>query len=177
LLTLVWRGTKIDHEPGGHDDWANAVAGVVWLVAEENAGAEDYARLGRDDQPKPPTPEQVAAGAAHRDALAGREAMLAAERAWTTGGHARPDRLRVGDEPVVMMKFAQVCRFNAGYFTVYFPAYGAWPVPVRLAGHRWLISHGAVAVADPTPVEPAQESLPAPAASAPPVPFLGIVVR
>ena len=29
LLTLVLRGGKIDHEPNGHDDWANAAAGVV----------------------------------------------------------------------------------------------------------------------------------------------------
>jgi hypothetical protein len=29
LLTLVRRGTRVDHQPGGHDDWANATAGVV----------------------------------------------------------------------------------------------------------------------------------------------------
>jgi phage terminase large subunit-like protein len=34
LLGLVWRGTKIDHQQGEHDDWANAVAGVVWLAAK-----------------------------------------------------------------------------------------------------------------------------------------------
>jgi hypothetical protein len=32
LLTLVWRGTKIDHQPGDHDDFANAAAGAVWLA-------------------------------------------------------------------------------------------------------------------------------------------------
>jgi hypothetical protein len=32
LLTLVWRGQKIDHVPGGHDDYANACAGAVWLA-------------------------------------------------------------------------------------------------------------------------------------------------
>jgi hypothetical protein len=32
LLTLVVRGAKIDHEPNGHDDWANAAAGVVWRI-------------------------------------------------------------------------------------------------------------------------------------------------
>ena len=31
LLTLVWRGTRIDHLPGDHDDYANAAAGVIWL--------------------------------------------------------------------------------------------------------------------------------------------------
>jgi hypothetical protein len=29
LLGLIWRGSKIDHPPGEHDDWACAVAGVV----------------------------------------------------------------------------------------------------------------------------------------------------
>lgn len=33
LLTLVYRGAKIDHMPGDHDDWANAAAGAVWLTA------------------------------------------------------------------------------------------------------------------------------------------------
>jgi hypothetical protein len=32
LLTLVVRGEKIDHMPGDHDDYANAVAGCVWLM-------------------------------------------------------------------------------------------------------------------------------------------------
>jgi hypothetical protein len=29
LLTLVLRGSKIDHQAGDHDDWANAAAGAV----------------------------------------------------------------------------------------------------------------------------------------------------
>lgn len=32
LLTLVWRGTRIDHQPGDHDDHANAAAGALVLV-------------------------------------------------------------------------------------------------------------------------------------------------
>ncbi|MBI4346858.1 MAG: hypothetical protein HY553_08380 [Elusimicrobia bacterium] len=37
LLGLVWRGGRIDHSAGEHDDWANAVAGLVveLLVARE----------------------------------------------------------------------------------------------------------------------------------------------
>ena len=31
LLTLVHRGARIDHQAGDHDDWANAVAGAIWL--------------------------------------------------------------------------------------------------------------------------------------------------
>ena len=29
LLTLVQRGGKIDHQPGDHDDYANAAAGAI----------------------------------------------------------------------------------------------------------------------------------------------------
>jgi hypothetical protein len=32
LLGLVWRGGKIDHQTGDHDDWANAAAGTVYLA-------------------------------------------------------------------------------------------------------------------------------------------------
>ena len=32
LLTLVIKGARIDHQPGDHDDWANAVAGAVWCT-------------------------------------------------------------------------------------------------------------------------------------------------
>lgn len=41
LLGLVWRGGKIDHPAGEHDDWANAAAGViVALLGQESiAGA------------------------------------------------------------------------------------------------------------------------------------------
>jgi hypothetical protein len=30
LICLVVRGARVDHQPGDHDDFANAVAGVVW---------------------------------------------------------------------------------------------------------------------------------------------------
>ena len=33
ILTLVYRGRKIDHENGEHDDYANAVAGCVSLIS------------------------------------------------------------------------------------------------------------------------------------------------
>ena len=33
LLGLVWKGGRIDHAAGEHDDWANAAAGVVARVA------------------------------------------------------------------------------------------------------------------------------------------------
>lgn len=33
LLTLVFRGGRIDHQPGDHDDYANAAAGALWLAA------------------------------------------------------------------------------------------------------------------------------------------------
>jgi len=33
LLTLIVRSGKIDHQPGDHDDHANAAAGALWLVS------------------------------------------------------------------------------------------------------------------------------------------------
>ena len=32
LLRLLIRGASIDHEPGGHDDFANAAAGAIWMA-------------------------------------------------------------------------------------------------------------------------------------------------
>jgi hypothetical protein len=34
LLTLVMRGGRIDHQPGDHDDLANAAAGAIWLASD-----------------------------------------------------------------------------------------------------------------------------------------------
>jgi hypothetical protein len=47
LLTLVVRGSSIDHEPGGHDDWANAAAGALYLCNSNRAGnsAEHWIRF------------------------------------------------------------------------------------------------------------------------------------
>jgi hypothetical protein len=35
LLGLIWRGSKIDHPNGEHDDWANAAAGVVVTLLDQ----------------------------------------------------------------------------------------------------------------------------------------------
>ena len=35
LLSLIWRGGKIDHPNGEHDDYANATAGAVYLASEQ----------------------------------------------------------------------------------------------------------------------------------------------
>jgi hypothetical protein len=45
LLTLVVRGEKVDHLPGDHDDYANALAGCVWLMRR----ATRVAAVGRAD--------------------------------------------------------------------------------------------------------------------------------
>jgi hypothetical protein len=43
LCGLVWRGSKIDHQAGGHDDWANAVAGAAMLASHPwNPSSEDF---------------------------------------------------------------------------------------------------------------------------------------
>ena len=37
LLGLTWRGRKIDHSPGEHDDWANAAVGALLLARSAKA--------------------------------------------------------------------------------------------------------------------------------------------
>jgi hypothetical protein len=39
LVCLIWRGSRIDHEAGGHDDFANSLAGVARLVRQHSADA------------------------------------------------------------------------------------------------------------------------------------------
>lgn len=34
LITLVVRGSRVDHQPGDHDDWANAAAGALTLAID-----------------------------------------------------------------------------------------------------------------------------------------------
>ncbi len=36
-VCLVWRGGKIAHEPGAHDDWINAVAGVARMICDPSS--------------------------------------------------------------------------------------------------------------------------------------------
>jgi hypothetical protein len=40
LVSLVWRGQRIDHEPGAHDDHANALALAVSVAREVMAGQD-----------------------------------------------------------------------------------------------------------------------------------------
>lgn len=42
LLGLTVRGTKIDHLPGEHDDYANAAAGAVWLAAQQDETVTNF---------------------------------------------------------------------------------------------------------------------------------------
>ena len=57
LLGLVWRGGKIDHQSGEHDDYANAVAGVARLLSSGRTDAQAAAftrmclSIG-DDEPR-----------------------------------------------------------------------------------------------------------------------------
>jgi hypothetical protein len=49
LLTLVWRGSKIDHQAGDHDDYANAAAGAIVLIQSRQPlriSSEAMARFG-----------------------------------------------------------------------------------------------------------------------------------
>ena len=47
LLGLVWRGGSIDHQPGEHDDYANAAAGALVLAHEQRTSLspEDLEQL------------------------------------------------------------------------------------------------------------------------------------
>jgi hypothetical protein len=85
LLTLVIRGSAIDHEVGGFDDWANAAAGALYLVNPNRAGnsAEHwikfYAELPAREAAKqaaaaaslPPTPPPLQFGYSIAPRLAG----------------------------------------------------------------------------------------------------------
>jgi hypothetical protein len=54
LLTLVIKGSKIDHQSGDHDDYANAAVGALLLVAGKKSGfdMQTYLRaFGGDDSP------------------------------------------------------------------------------------------------------------------------------
>jgi hypothetical protein len=48
---LVVRGRNIDHEPGGHDDWANAACGALGLAAD-NARRRGPMAISVDLRPK-----------------------------------------------------------------------------------------------------------------------------
>jgi hypothetical protein len=52
LLGLLWRGGKIDHPSGEHDDWANAAAGALALALQQ-AGAASAVAVE-------PSPEELA---------------------------------------------------------------------------------------------------------------------
>lgn len=58
LLGLMWRGGKIDHQSGEHDDHANAVAGVARLLSSGKTDAQAAAftrmclALMDDDEPR-----------------------------------------------------------------------------------------------------------------------------
>jgi hypothetical protein len=37
FCSLIWRGGKIDHVVGEHDDWSNACSGVIYLAGKNSA--------------------------------------------------------------------------------------------------------------------------------------------
>lgn len=85
LLGLVWRGGKIDHPPGEHDDYANAVAGLVHVLL----GQEAY-RLemwGGGVNTRANTPEEEAAAWAERQRQAADDMARAVGRrgSWFPG--------------------------------------------------------------------------------------------
>jgi hypothetical protein len=65
LLTLVWRGVKIDHQPGDHDDYANACAGAAVLAAGKNSYEWTWEAIGG------PKPGDSGQGSSFRNPWAG----------------------------------------------------------------------------------------------------------
>jgi hypothetical protein len=55
LLGLVWRGAKIDHQSGEHDDWSNAAVGVLMAVLEPKRRLTG--RVAGEDPPAPGEPQ------------------------------------------------------------------------------------------------------------------------
>jgi hypothetical protein len=64
LLTLVWRGAKIDHQSGDHDDLACAAAGAVWLADARHAPMKFSAELLAKSRLPPAVPPR---GRSHYD--------------------------------------------------------------------------------------------------------------
>lgn len=54
LLTLVWRGSRIDHQAGDHDDHANAAGGAIWLVTGRPGPMVISAEVMRRSRMAPP---------------------------------------------------------------------------------------------------------------------------
>ncbi len=42
LLNLVWRGGKIDHQVGDHDDWSNAACGALVCASKEELAPQSW---------------------------------------------------------------------------------------------------------------------------------------
>jgi hypothetical protein len=51
LLTLVRRGSRVSHEAGGHDDWANACAGAVQATKSGLSWYSSLAWVGSRPRP------------------------------------------------------------------------------------------------------------------------------
>jgi hypothetical protein len=48
LLGLSWRGGKITHPNGEHDDWCNAAVGALLVALDQPSGAADSGDLEDD---------------------------------------------------------------------------------------------------------------------------------
>ncbi len=57
LLTLVMRGTKVDHQAGDHDDFANAVAGACVLITRKSKKPAPGILVRTGKQPPKPKEE------------------------------------------------------------------------------------------------------------------------
>ncbi len=88
LLGLVWRGGKITHAGGEHDDWATAVAGVVSLLGRHvhpQAGVPWWPK-GAHHVGRPSAPEPVR-GAGQVEAI--RQGRVGGQAGWVRTRYGR----------------------------------------------------------------------------------------
>jgi hypothetical protein len=102
FLGLRWRGGKIDHESGEHDDWSNAVAGLVHLLADtDDAGARELEQAKAEMETARTVMDAAALAVrgggspAIRAFEASRDAFVAAEKRYYELGRARLSRLGI----------------------------------------------------------------------------------
>ena len=53
MLGLVWRGGKIDHSSGEHDDWSNAACGAIALAAGKQRESAAIVKVLSSARPLP----------------------------------------------------------------------------------------------------------------------------
>ena len=103
LLGLGWRGGRIDHPAGEHDDWANAAMGAAWLVLRRKESFEPLAwsvttSYGRAQQAGGPSGAAALPGGLSdaRHAALHQDPTCSQCRAYAQRSPARPPERKIG---------------------------------------------------------------------------------